>query len=288
MFRNRESKERKIIQAIHDEFDSAQDRLLIQAREIIEKSKVSIVKATDTENLASRLTAVGFKSTPIVKKAEKTITKNKELTRIMVRSSEQAELIERYKMSYPFQKFLTEEELDRICTKYGLIHAPVENYIKDIPIKNLMEIEAAKPLSHEDKLYDYTVVNITKFWRGTPDSVKEMFKGDVRYEGSETSGKPAEHVLQAMVQERGINYTGYVFHTATVKVVNVQGLFICAPPSHFDLKNLSKETKLGFHKVTITKVNDPIVYRYCKGGIQVVSKWGLEASDPGLLNEIEN
>ena len=64
-------------------------------------------------------------------------------------------------------------------------------------------------------------------------------------------------------------------------------MFITAPKSHFDLKDL-KSKGLGFFDITITEVKDPIVFRYVKGGIQVLSKWGLEASDATLQNEILN
>lgn len=60
------------------------------------------------------------------------------------------------------------------------------------------------------------------------------------------------------------------------------GLFIAAPQSHFDTKGLTKKG-LGFFSVFETEIKDPIVFRYVRGGIQVLTKWGLEANDPALV-----
>lgn len=75
--------------------------------------------------------------------------------------------------------------------------------------------------------------------------------------------------------------------TFTYTKIVKSGLFICAPQSHFDLDGL-KKNKFGFLKVIKTEVKDPIVFRYCRGGVQVLSKWGLEADDELLYNEFEN
>ncbi len=74
----------------------------------------------------------------------------------------------------------------------------------------------------------------------------------------------------------------------SAKTINRNGLFIAAPKNHFDLTGLSKEG-LGFFDVKIINMDDPIVFRYIRGGgIQVLSKWGIEASDSELINPIEN
>jgi hypothetical protein len=57
----------KLIAEIHNEFDSAQERLLQQARQIIESNKV------DDLGLSVRLLKVGFASNPIVKQTTKRV-----------------------------------------------------------------------------------------------------------------------------------------------------------------------------------------------------------------------
>jgi hypothetical protein len=66
------------------------------------------------------------------------------------------------------------------------------------------------------------------------------------------------------------------------------GLFIAAPKEHFDLSELTFDEKKGFYEAKVRVIKDPIVFRYVKGGIQVLSKWGLEAEDPALQIEILN
>ncbi|ULT44109.1 hypothetical protein KRR40_12535 [Niabella defluvii] len=45
-------------------------------------------------------------------------------------------------MRYPNYKFITREEVNRLCEKYGLIFGRADKYTGDIPEKNLLEIEA--------------------------------------------------------------------------------------------------------------------------------------------------
>jgi hypothetical protein len=59
-------------------------------------------------------------------------------------------------------------------------------------------------------------------------------------------------------------------------------LFIAADKALFNLKGLEKSKNgFGFFKKHIPNP-DPIVFRYVKGGILIISKWGLEANDPEL------
>lgn len=59
------------------------------------------------------------------------------------------------------------------------------------------------------------------------------------------------------------------------------GFVICAPIKDFDTKGL----KLSGHKL---EIEDPIVLQPIKYGYLIVTKWGPEASDPGLINEKHN
>jgi len=92
--------------------------------------------------------------------------------------------------------------------------------------------------------------------------------------------KPSNQVVKTREQ-------GRVRTETTVK----EGLFIAAPESEFNLEGLTKDKKglKGYFKQLIEeKPDDPIVFRYVFGGIQVLSKWGPEAADPELLNPLDN
>lgn len=140
MFFKNESKGKssvQIIEEIHNEFDTAQDRLLSEAKSILDNVVLSEVEKM--ESTAHRLKSLGFIKTALVKKAD-------EITSKLVKSKEEASLIMYYKQTYPFLKFLTESELDRICKKWNLVYNSVRTYIKDVPEKNLKEIELSQPL----------------------------------------------------------------------------------------------------------------------------------------------
>jgi len=220
-------KEQVIIQQIHDAFDGAQDTLLKEAEEITKENLV------DNTSHIKKMVELGFTSSKKVQEASKKME-------AATKNARKAKLILKYKEKYPFLKFLTVEKLNEICEKYNLVHAPVENYIEDVPEKNLIEIANAQELDVGDALHD-----------------------DVKN-----------------VRENGRTTT-----TRTVKA----GLFIAAPENQFNLDGLTKKGVRGFFKEVVTsKVDDPIVFRYVKGGIQVLSKWGLEANDPDLANPLDN
>lgn len=289
-----------LIAEIHEAFDSAQDRLLLQAKEML----IQVPEVSRTEEVAYRLESLGFTQTPTAKKGKELKESREVAKNQIVKTKEEAELINYYKSNYPFLKFLTEDELDRICDKYKLIHAPVGNYLQDVPEKNLREIENAQKLRDMDILevsYRFghnhftTKDDVSKFLSAlgkkepvfTEAELKALcvkyYGRDVSYWTGINSDSFSNTLFFAISESIPGLKVGSYFNT--YGVVDKSGLFIAAPPSHFDLKGLEKKSKNGFFNVFKTEVKDPIVFRYCRGGVQVLSKWGLEASDPDLVVE---
>lgn len=258
--------QQKLIDQIHSEFDTAQDRLLQQANEILNKSHGK----ENVSDIAARLNKIGFVNVPMVKEVSK--------------SNEQAELIRHYKEAYPFLKFLTENELDRICKKYGLIYNPVENFVGNIPFKNIQDIENAQARKATDSPEDLIYCELerdTTFclvgdgdWTGIWGS--QWYRIPNRLDGVHF-----RHQNEANDYLRdNFNFTAkYLVKKVINYEQNRQGLFICAPKSQFKGKNKS---------ITFIEPKDPIVFRYVKGGIQVITKWGLEANDPALVVPVLN
>jgi len=260
------------VQEIHNEIDTAQDRLLQQAKEIIAGTDQTDVK------LADRLAAVGFVQAPVVERRKKQKS-------ILVATEDQARLIEHYKFTYPYLKFITEPELDRICKKYGLVYMPVQNYAKDVPEKNLREIENAKQrmaadapenkkwceLRRDDRFW--LVSGSGGKWCGIWD--KEWYRIPKRIDNM--------HFHTDFEADEYLHSIGFKTKYLVDGVKNFeqdrQVLFIAAPASHFKGQNKS---------ISWLEPKDPIVFRYVKGGIQVLTKWGLEAEDETLVNEILN
>lgn len=227
----------KLIKKIHTEFDEAQDKLLMEAQKLLSTT----VEDKELE-VAKRLEKVGFGSTPLAQKVYE-----REHTKVLAKKK--AELISYYKHTYPFLKFITIDELDRICKKYNLIYATVSRYIKDVPEKNLRDIENAQPLKEEDRYNAdiYAQIKIEKQRLLNRDSLSSNF---IRY-------------LQSRIDHEK------------------EELFIAAPKDHFNLRGLVQDG-FGFFR---PKVKDPIVFRYVRGGVQIITKWGLEAEDPALIVE---
>lgn len=279
------NRKEKLIAEIHAEFDTAQDRLLNQANEIL--SKPVDAKQTAIESVGERLAKVGFTNTPTVKKAnEIKINKEAEIKKV-VETREQAEIIQYYQANYPFLKFLTEAELDRICKKYNLIYAPSDRYTEEVPEKNLRDIETAQPLSSIDSTKDKYVFRVTEYWRGVPQEIKDLIGDGFEFIPERESWKTtpfSDRVLQALINDSG--YDGeepeYIYKKAIIENQCKTGIFIAAPESHFNTKGLKKKG-LGFFQIFETEIKDPIVFRYVRGGIQVLTKWGLEANDPDLV-----
>lgn len=232
--------DQQLIDEIHSDFDSAQDRLYQFAMKTIEQSKV------ENPAKANLLQKHGFTSNKIVVEAIKA-GQEKEA------ALEQANLINYYKKTYPFLKYITESELERICEKYSLIFAPVKNYKNAVPEKNLMDIENAQALKQDDSYYESDRGAASDFIEGLGGRFLNRFSW------------------------------GFMSERSTQK----EGLFIAAPKAHFDLTGLEKgkQSKFGFFT---PEPKDPIVFRYVRGGIQILTMWGLEANDPSLQNEIYN
>lgn len=137
------------VEEIHAQFDSAESRILDQCDTIL--AELQIPTETQIEKKAKLLQQLGFENSETVKQASVLKKRRREIETKINLTKQQANLIRSYKVKYPLEKFITVEELERICNKYNLIHAPVKNYIKDIPEKNVLEMTNCKKLDDYDK-----------------------------------------------------------------------------------------------------------------------------------------
>lgn len=302
--------DQQIIAEIHNEFDTAQDRLLDQSEKLL--CELNIPTESSIEKQAERLKSIGFVNTPTVGKAE-SLKKHREANiQMVVKTKEQAETIRYYKQAYPFLKFITEDELNRICDKYNLIHAPVKNYTKDVPEKNLRDIERAQALKANDAIlatYRFFERSLRYYKEYYEEFLKAIGKSEpiftqlelntlmnqafphktnwVDVEGGNFS-TTAWFVISKYLRDNGHPMVKEASYWDGYETIDKSGLFIAAPASHFNLNDLKKKSKYGFFNVTTREVKDPIVFRYVRGGIQILTMWGLEAEDQALVNPINN
>lgn len=156
-----------------------------------------------------------------------------------------------YQTYYPNNKFITSKLVETICAKYGLVHGGVEYFIGSIPQKNAKEII-------NFKMRDEDGYQFPCFWKA----------------------------------DSGVKIWGYnnwnrdnfvPLYDETIKSVfgGRKRLSICATEKDFDMTYLKK---VGVN----LQLKDPIVLQEVTGGYLIISKWGIEASDPLLTNEIDN
>lgn len=283
------------IEKIHHEFDTAQDRILKQALEVI--NSTDMPKVDYIEQKAERLKKLGFTSSVAVKEGERLASERNLKIKTVEMNREQAELVRYYKQKYPFYKFLTEDELDRICKKYSLVYATADRYLKDIPEKNLKELENGKVVEDED-----TCDIVYKLNGG--DKFKE-FMSFLGFDECKINSKDYISLIEKYYSYCPVDWrsiadsntglfviwdrTGRVgdYTCDTIEITKKEGNFIAAPKSHFNLKSLKKHG-FGFFEVFKTEVKDPVVFQYVKGGLLVKTKWGDEAEDELLINETFN
>lgn len=267
------------IQQIHNEFECASDTLLKEANEIIaEGSKADVTKL-------NRLEALGFKQANNVKETKQLVEKTK-------LSEEQVKIIQYYKKNYPFNKFITEEQVEIICKKYNLVCGGVDRYKGFVPEKNLKEIEDFK-LKNKDTFGKYLVFHESTGKIEIPDLNRDLTGKFTWYIKEYLPVRDYTHINTPDRHE-------YAGTTGYVKLVNSEiyndkffkdqlnlqvNLQICAPVKDMDISGL--ELTEGY-KLTKKHIPDPVVLQPVKGGYLCISKWGAEASDPILLNEIDN
>lgn len=246
--------EQAIIAEIHNEFDSAGERLINEAKLIIEGEGVFYDKA-------ERLFELGFKNSIEVTGVEQ------------FRSiKEWPQLITLYQQKYPFNKFITHEAAIAICKKYGLLLGDASMYKGTIPNDKLREIERFK-IDIEDKVVAFVVNDDNEPVRAliTKDFnthyAKDCLKTKTYFYVSTESDFAKHNNLFGMSTYAKIN-----FKMACLK--------ICAPIKQMIIPE-GKQVK----NHTIVDIPDPIVLQPVKGGYLIVSKWGLEASDSSLTNE---
>lgn len=290
MFKFRQSEE-ELIEEMHNEFETAPDRLLQQALNIMniaEGEKVSTEEEILTK--ARKLYKLGFVNTELVNKMTEITKRNKTQDRIIKKELELAKTIKKYSEIYPKCKFLTIEELNRICKKYGLVYAQVQHYTKTVPDENLKEIEEnnpylgdwAKPLvTHhvhwtlKNKTSDgFLTSSDTKDW-ANPIIVEH--EQERRYDSWDV-----ERLLrQTYRPDKMLEVKSDKCH---VDIVDKSGLFIAAPKKHFNTDNLSFDGAHGLFSLKRKKVikTDPVVFKFVKDGVLIITKWGLVGDDPLL------
>lgn len=297
--------QRKVVR-IHHAFDTAAERLLQEAQEIIatkpEIGETEISKLNQLEILEK----IGFINSKNFVEAKKVKDSFETKRGKIVDASGIQELVLRYQHYFPFYKFLTIDQLVHICMKYNLVFHPVEQYIGEIPAKNIAEMANIPDLNKNGAVTKPgyapggpvergTDINLDfgtedKYYVRVPGKLGFDYPVEITnqdYKDMKNLGDTAKRRKLVEIGERnGYPYTADSFYNKEIylTIARDEKLYIAAPPSQFDL---NKSIIPSVSKILRIQL-DPVVFRVCKGGIQVITKWGLEASDPLLVNEVNN
>lgn len=288
-----ETNEERVItvKEIHDEVDGLELEFLSEVNSILNSDALVESKEERKSKLAQEL---GFVNSSVVSEARKIVDDRETL----IVKTETAELLKMYKQHYPLDKIITVSMFEEVCDKYGLIIAPVENYIKDIPEKNLLELRNSKSTLNEHYSDDFLVLSSVTFMGGHTESYQEYIRSFIgqnistygakvnKFDNEESN---IELLAKSFNGDRGNKWYCYA---ATFEICTKKGLYVSAPPSHFNTEGLKK---VGKHHLKVIGIieEDPIVFEYLKGDlIRIKTKWGTPDDqsylDENIINELQN
>lgn len=278
--KNAESSDVQIVEQIHKEFNTASDDAYNEA--------LSIINGTSTEALEKieKLKRFGF-----TKSSD--ITGTKKQVAAFHASKKRSEMLTYYREKYPQYKFISNEDVVRICKKYALLCGPTSSFVGSVPDKNLKEIEKFRILT-EEFLYATTILKID-FRYDTPKSNTEevwkvLKKIGVLYSPSRLYDSDAMARISEECSNHGVNASN--IRNVTIRSERDDVFMICAPAKDFDGRDLERDGSFlnKSHEIIMTKqpVPDPVVLKRVKDGFLIVTAWGLEASDPLVVNEKMN
>lgn len=282
---------------IHAEFYSAEEKLLQEAKAVLEDH------AGRKAQIADRISRLGFRSARPVKSSAEFASKRAD-------AADLAHHIEYYRERYPLNKFITEAEVQRICKKYGLLLGEAANYTGDIPEKNLENIERfvlRKKDYHQSISYstgDWRMPSSLSGWHTfmtTPHTFMTTPNASpgVGFDGMipailTTGTGTVSQIYWESFKQIGPGIAGYdpvkiddyvqdkpKKKTSKVPKLQKPPFKICAPERDFHTSGYV--VKEGY-----ILVYDPVVLQPVKKGYLIVDAWGEEASDELVMNPVKN
>lgn len=273
----------KEILQIHKEFKTASEKLLQEANTILQNiGEVNVDKV-------ERLKRLGFRQVQEVIEKDKKIIQKK-LT------EKQIKLVKYYNEHYPLNNFITEDQVKHICEKYKLVFTNISRYKGFVPEKNLREIENFKLKDNEKN--SITVDAIMYGLRKPTVQITlkdfEIKRNAHALEYCHIFKKENNNIYEyAFQSDNGIDFYGSdsknlfgLAHFGNLRFkLEKQSLKICAPIKDIDTTGL--ELSEGY-KLINKPIKNPVVLQPVHGGYLLLTAWGDEASDPILVNALNN
>lgn len=247
-------KKEKVITSEDIQSDMISELNLIFGRDFsAAKTKINTLK-NENEGVikkASLLSKLGFGNTPTAKNVERLEKDlNKKQQEIELEQKD-IELTNKYRIEYPGYKFIPTKVFDDVCERYNLYTSTPERYIKEVPDKNLEEID--------NFIGKYGTVWLKySRWRGS---------------GRQTLEQESKEEIFLSEFEMANAHTSY-------RIKNSAKIDITAPLGHFNLD----KSEISGRVIRDMKVKDPIVSRTVEGGRIIISVWDKEADIPEIKN----
>lgn len=261
-----------IVAQIHEDFLTEVDNLLAEAsiKVSTESNKKALLSKADV------LRTLGFTSTKEVTIAEKEIDRLSKARGINTAKDKLIKAINYFSFKYPQYKFITEESVQKICQKYGLVYGPVKNYIGTVPTKNMNDIQNFQVVEDDCLYIDtyYSTINNVSY--------KEY---------AEKVNSYNETVRRINFDnQRHLYYDHLRYLQRELSRYSKAPLEIAGPQKDFNMEGLRKE---GYKLVSIVKnipdpvVLQPVLFEGTKYYL-IVTAWGPEAEDELVVNEKMN
>lgn len=272
MLKQKNKSNEVLIAEIHETFNTAGDKLLASALEIINQHNVVEMEK------AQRLKKIGFLKAKEVNKWEE-IRMTKELS----------DLIKYYQIKYPNSKFITKEQVESICKKYNLCCAPIDRYKGFVPEIKLKEIESFH-IAEKDK--GYKDIRVTGAWNTGIgiDFMLHFIGGSNVHRKLNMKTIPANDERVSWHRKKLFcvyDDSGEQMYVTSYMAFGFDTMVICAPQKDMDVAGLKKVGSF-FLSQMVVNVPDPVVLQPCKGGYLIVAAWGDEASDEIVVNHTHN
>lgn len=269
------------VEEIHESFYTEVDRLLEEAN----ISKSLDTNKQDLIDKANRLKALGFINTKEVKEAQNEINR---LEILKIENKAKKELIDAinyFSFKYPQYKFITEDSVKKICSRYGLIYGEIDRYIGDVPEKNLKHIEQFK-IDVKDKLY----LDREWYWDGYNGTNRVIRSSIMNYNTYYEYHrlKPSEEYYEKMRYYHPSSIPSRRASIPSRREYICSPLEIAAPIKKFNMRDHEiKDFKLQRIEDRDPVVLQPVCYNNKKYYL-IVTAWGDEASDELVINQKMN
>lgn len=246
----------EVVQEIHQKVLTSGDHCLAEAKKILQ------TKEAEEIELFEKMKQRGFGNTKEIKEREAEI-------KLQAEARAKAKLIADYAIRYPHKKFISTEEMDKICTDYKLILGADQHYTGSIPLRSMKEIVDFKLNPVDEIHYEGT-------WRAIESTQISKTKGVIDWkEISKEKYMAATEGGKKLVQNN--NRKHYISNT--------DYRMVAAPQSMFKIEGMVIE---GNQLKKVVEVDDPVCLQPVRYGYIIVAVWGEELAIAKMQNEKMN